>query len=87
MDNKQALITNYDNLTQPEATMGRPPKAIKMSDPIPIRFSEAQLDHIDKLLKARGDLWPNVGVTNRSDLIRFLVTEALQQYPVSKRSR
>ena len=67
-----------DTLVPDDAVMGRPPKAIKLLDPLGIRFTEDQLTRIDKLLKDGRDTWPSVGVHNRNDLIRYLVEKGLK---------
>lgn len=72
------MMRQDDTIQYETGMMGRPPKAIKLQDPIGIRFTEDQLTRIDKLLKAGRDAWPVVGVHNRNDLIRYLVQMALE---------
>jgi hypothetical protein len=75
------------SVNQSEAVMGRPPKAIKLQDPIGIRFTEDQLSRIDRLLEAGRTTWPDVGVTDRNSLIRHLVDEAIKVVTPPKRRR
>jgi hypothetical protein len=68
-----------DTLILDEAeSMGRPPKANKLGNPLNIRFTKDQIKRIDKLLKDGRDDWATLGIHERTHLIRHLVEMALK---------
>jgi hypothetical protein len=68
-----------DTLILDEAeSMGRPPKANKLGNPTNIRFSNEQLERIDKLRKDKRGEWTANGVPERTEFIRHLIDIAIK---------
>jgi hypothetical protein len=68
----------YDGMIANEAgSMGRPPK--EPTEVLGLRLPVSQIEALDKALANKSQRWPEIGIDNRSDLIRYAIAKFLEK--------